>query len=384
MRHFARPFALATGATLAIAAAGITATATQASETYSPPEGAAYLLLETTSSGGSFSSDGLSDQPIGVAKNCGASTEGDLAILSVTGGDLGFRDNGLGVRAKGPGTNCGQISGAGQSLTLKLGTAFDEKAISRVEVDVESKFACEMDVAYLLDGAPVGSETLTLSTRSDCGADSGSNDNYRKVLPDPAGDQVGALFDEIVFQAAGGGAISLEGGFENPDRDALGVLLETNATIFELVDFTGIDCLESDSSVRDLVLTRTDDSENCQLIPYTLTREGNTIDLIKDIGTQTEATFTLEINNWDPEPSQYPVPATQIDYTPRSDESGLEDMVWCDLDGDGNPVLPDDQIPGGEIDGWCVLYQETNLVGDGMMQVTETLFGKGDPRFNRI
>jgi hypothetical protein len=381
MRKTTRPLVLVSGAALALAAAGLTATTSQADE------GPTYLLLDTTSTSASFSNDNQT-QPIVVNKTCAATTSGPLAVVTATGGDLGFRDAGLGVKTKGPGTNCGQISGAGSSVSLALGTAFSEKAISLAEVDVESKFSCSMAVQYKYDGDVLGTETIKLSSRSDCGPDSGSGDNYRVTLPNPEGMLVGTLFDEVVFSAVGGGAISIEGGAENSDRGDLGTALDTNGSVFELVDFKGIDCLEEDASVTGLTLTRTDDSDDCRLIPYSLSRDSNTIDLIKNVGTQTEATFTLEVNDWDPEPAQYPVPPTQIDYTPKSDETDPVDMVMCDgtetepslplAEGDLNPTTPD------AIDGWCVVSTEATIVGDGQMQVTETLYGKGDPRFNRI
>ena len=384
MRVLPRPLVLGTGAVVALAAAGLVATTSQAEV------GATYLRLSTTPTTASFSYEG-EVQPVAIAKNCAAQANGPLAVVTATGGDLGFRDAGLGVRAKGPGTNCGQITGPQQAVSLKLAQAFDGKVISSAEVDVESKFSCSMDVAYKLEGTLLGTETIDLSSQSDCGPDSGSSDNYRVTLPAPDGLLIGTLFDEVLFSAAGSGAISVEGGTENSDRGALGALLDTNDSIFELVDFTGIDCLETDDSVTGLTLTRTDDTENCRLIPYSLSRDGNSVDLIKNVGTQTQATFTLDVNAWDPEPAVYPVPPTQIDYTPDSTATGPEPMVMCSGTAE-NPSLP--LTPGGveidqnpvtpNVDGWCVVSTSATIVGDGQMQVTESLYGKGDPRFNRI
>ncbi|MGA7690202.1 MAG: hypothetical protein WCA29_13350 [Jiangellales bacterium] len=370
-------------------AAGLVATTSQAED------GSTYLRLSTTPTTASFSyesADQVAVQDVSIKNNCVATADGSLVTLTATGGDLGFRDAGFGVRAKGPGTNCGQISGSQQAVSLKLGPQLDGKVIAQAEVDIESKFSCSMTAAYKLEGEHLGTEVIDLSSLSDCGPDSGSSDNYRVTLPAPDGVLIGTLFDEVTFSAAGTSAISVEGGAESSDRGPLGTVLDTNDSIFELVDFNGIDCLESDDSVTGLTFTRTDEkTDDCRLIPYSLSREGNTIDLIKNVGTQTEATFTLEVSDWDPEPAEYPVPATTIDYTPDSDATDPVDMVMCGGT-PGEPTLPLD-VDGGETDlntatpitdGWCVVSSFATIVGNGDMQVTEVLYGKGDPRFNRF
>jgi hypothetical protein len=390
MRRRTRPLALAAAAALAVGTA-VGAVSSQAVTTGEP---VGYLTLSATSTPAGAQVRYFEETtPVGdaqnlvVRSNCEvdpASAAGPWATVTTGGGTLGFRENGLGVRAKNGGTNCGQVSGT-QTLTFALGSsaALVEKAISRAELDIESKFSCRLAVTYRLDGLDVGSEVVRLSSRSDCGPDAGQNDNSRVVLPAAEG-LTGTLFDEITLAASSGGAISLEGGVENPIRSTDGGILGTSASVFRLVSYQGIDCLESDTTVRGLTLTRTDETADCRLIPYSLTRVDNTIDLIKDVGTQTGATFSLEVNDWDPEPTAYPVPATSIDYTPDSETTAPTPMVMCAGD-ETNPSLPEDLNPTtpAVVDGWCVVKQSAVIVGGGQMQVTETLYGQGDPRFAR-
>jgi len=304
-------------------------------------------------------------------------TSGGLVSLIPTGGDVGLITDGLGTRAKNGGTNCGQITGT-QSLSVKLGTDLAGKAISRAEVDVESKFACSLRVTWNYKGVVLATEKYTLSTRADCGPDSGSNDNTRVRISAPSG---GA--DEVVFSAAQG-AVSIEGGVESPaltTEDTLGTLLNTKASVFEIVEYDGVlDCEGTGANVyreNDVTLTRVDpDSLECVPIAFALSRVDDEVTFAKDLGTQTFAEFTLDLT-WEPEPSTYPGRVTEIDYF---DGRGFNDMVFCagtTLD----PLLPGDQIPSTTLeDGWCVASQSTLLVGSDQMQVTEKLYGKSDPR----
>ena len=346
-----------------------------------------YLLVDTSAA--PVASLGATVQPITVANNC-LVTDADgppaLIDISVTGGDLGFTDNGFGVKAKGPGRNCGQITGD-QSLALALGTDVDAKIITDAEVDIESKFACEAIVEYWRDGSLESTETIPLSDQSDCGPDSGNNDNKRVQLTLPTG---GA--DSIVFKAGSEGAISIEGGAQSSALPGgLAASAGTDASVFQLED-RGIDCLGTGfntDAVEGVALVRTDpDSEQCAPIPYELTRAGNTVTLEKEIGDQTFATFTLDVE-WNAEAATYPLTATQIDYTPSTTaaEGGTDpvDMQWCASDDLGNPMLPGDLNPVtlDVVDGWCVTAQSASLVANNKVEVSESYYGKGDPRFLR-
>ena len=179
--------ALAAAAGLALAAGGFASTASQAATPTVtefpglPVDG--YLVLDLGTQDkfqyrpAASSVDTPSEQLITQSRNkkCQVDpTAGPLAELSATGGDVGLNTDGLGVRAKNGGTNCGQVAGD-QELSIKLGDDFAEKLISRAEVDVESKFACVLRVEWKLDGQTVGDpEEIPLSDSSDCGPDSGS------------------------------------------------------------------------------------------------------------------------------------------------------------------------------------------------------------------
>lgn len=84
---------------------------------------------------------------------------------------------------------------------------------------------------------------------------------------------------------------------------------------------------------------------------------------------------------WAPEPAVIPLPATEVDV----DGDGTTDgpLMWClgfsGVDAStGNPVPV---MPAGET--WCLVTQNTALLGDGTVQVTETIYGESDPDFLR-
>ena len=228
MRLFTRPVALASASLLALGFAALAATSSQAD-----PGDVSYVILETSGQGAvlKYESESSTFTP---SKNCEITVDTAFADLTASG-TLGFSDNGLGVRAKGPGSNCGQITSA-QSVTFSLDTGETSltanKLITDAEVDIESKFACVATVDYYRAGNMIGSEDLTLSEDSDCGPDSAGNDNTRAVLSVP-----GAGADAIVFKAAGGGAISIEGGAESVAlAGGVSEAAGTNGSAFKLVE----------------------------------------------------------------------------------------------------------------------------------------------------
>lgn len=96
--------------------------------------------------------------------------------------------------------------------------------------------------------------------------------------------------------------------------------------------------------------------------------------------------FTMTID-WVVETAVNPVPATTIDYL---DGFGPHDMQFCLGDGPdagGFPDLPprNDAGPGNEF--WCVTNQVIDLIPSGpnagQLQLTESYFGAGDPKFTR-
>ena len=123
-------------------------------------------------------------------------------------------------------------------------------------------------------------------------------------------------------------------------------------------------------------LTRGQNAE-CQKIPYLLrtdkTGAAQSVLLQKALGDQVEANFTLT-TVWQPEPAVNPLPTTTIDY----DGPGGTDpkaMVWC-LGTTAAPAPVTGQA-------WCLTSQKVALVGGGKVQLTESYFGSGDPRWAR-
>jgi hypothetical protein len=134
-----------------------------------------------------------------------------------------------------------------------------------------------------------------------------------------------------------------------------------------------LDCGNSTPNVDGVTVTRLENAnpnETCQLIPYILTRDGNSVTFLKDLTQQTSAQFIVEIDAWDPEPAQNPVPATQTD-TPSPDH----DLLWC------GGTVANPTLPGSEVT--CLVKQSTEIVGGGDMQVTETIYLKGDILYKR-
>jgi hypothetical protein len=190
--------------------------------------------------------------------------------------------------------------------------------------------------------------------------------NYRLT------DVLSTAADSLRLEAIGTTKFQLEG--------------DTSPSTFDLVRYTDIvPCGETALSPEgvDATLTVTT-GESCdggEAVVFT--RNGNEIDVLKQ---PSDATFLLEITSWLAEDAAYPVPATLIDYTPLDGVDNAVPMVVC-AGTTAEPSLPAgfvDVIPGGDVDGWCVAGQSFELVGDGQMKVSETLYGQGDPRFNRI
>jgi hypothetical protein len=181
--------------------------------------------------------------------------------------------------------------------------------------------------------------------------------------------------DRVDITAIGSTRFQLEGDTNNRQGSTF--------TLAQATDVVPCGTTELASEGGDATLTVTT-GESCQGgEAVVFTRDGNEIAVLKE---PSDATFLLEITDWLPEAAAYPVPATLIDYSPLDGVDNAEPMVVCGGT-TADPSLPADfvdVIPGGLVDGWCVAGQSFTLVDDGVMQVAETLYGQGDPRFNRI
>lgn len=325
--------------------------------------------------------------PISV-NQCVATTSGVMAVQAgPANGSLGLVAEGLGVRVgrEGIGQPCGQVNGTGQSLSLTLAGPLAGMFMDRAELDIEGKFDATVRGELYQGSELVGVETLNTGALSDSGPDSGTNDNYRWVLPAPGGPSV--LFDRLLLRvdpSTPTGGFSLAGGAEgtSPAPGGLGEMLGTSDSLFHLVGADGeLDCGDQASTdgpgVPSATVERLDnvvgDPADCVPVVYALDSglEGDTqfVFLGKDLAAQAELqpAFLLTIA-WLPEAATYPVVrTTQIDTG-----SGPEPAVWCG----GTPDSP--ELPPGK--SWCLASQTVVPAGTGLIQVTEAFYGVGDPR----
>jgi hypothetical protein len=180
--------------------------------------------------------------------------------------------------------------------------------------------------------------------------------------------QIATPGDQLVLRPTGSVRFQLEG-----DTSNLG-------STFTLTDVTDVVSCDGESATSGGATLTLGGGESCTpaAVFFEFDRETNRILLLKD-PSATEFVLTVP---WEDEATAYPLPATVIDYF---DGAGPQDMNACDGT-TATPVLPGDQIPStvDVVDGWCVASQSFELIGDGQMQVTETLYGKGDPAFNRL
>jgi hypothetical protein len=325
---------------------------------------------------------------ISVSK-CNASVGGPLSITTTPApptGALGFFDDEFGVQVKGEGTGtpCGRVDGTSQALTLQLTGALATNEFDFAELDVEVKFGGTVRAELYFGTQLVRVETLATSGVADSGPDSADGDNYRFRLP-----AVGAtaVFNKIVLKldpSTPGGAFSLAGGNDGttPQPGGLGATLNTSDSLFHITDVDGtLNCGDTvtrgTSGVPVATLTRLANGlGGCVAVPYLLRTGFNGADqqvqLQKDLGNQAslQPAFTMS-TVWAPEPATYPVVrTTRIDYG-----AGEQPMQWCN----GTASMP--MTPSGQ--AWCITGQSVALVGTGQIQVTESYYGAGDPKFIR-
>jgi hypothetical protein len=325
--------------------------------------------------------------PISVAQ-CAATTSGVMAVqVGPASGHLGLVADGLGVRVggEGQGQRCGQVNGTGESLSLTLTGSLGGMFMDRTELDIEGKFDATVRAELYQGSELAGVETLDTGVLSDSGPDSGTDDNYRWVIPAP--DAAPVLFDRLLLRvdpSTPNGGFSLAGGAEGtaPAPGGLGETLGTSDSLFHLVGADGeLDCGDQASTdaagAPSATVERLDnvdgDPDDCEAVVYALDSglEGETqfVFLGKDLAAQAQLrpAFRLTIE-WLPEAATYPVVrTTQLDTG-----SGPEPAVWCGGTPDA-PELPLDKL-------WCLSRQTVVSAGTGLIQVTEGFYGAGDPR----
>jgi hypothetical protein len=353
---------------------------------------------------GVLSTTPTATQALNVDRKCNVTLSGDALIsLSPTGGNgkVGAVSHGLGVKDK---NNCstsqGQIQES-QTLTLALGTFFDETFFIRsAELDVEGKRNAKLGVEY---GETTESIVLN-NTSSDNGPDSGTGDNNIAEFGSES-----PPFRSVRFYPVPTGsnspAVAIEGG---GDGEVSGGVLRTsllkNQSLLELVQvFDGeLDCGDvtpTEGGGNDAAISvRRGGQENCVLKPYNDDAFGSTASF-EPVG-QPNAEFTALIT-WPAETAVLPVPVTQIDFDGDGPLLAV-DVQWCTGTAERNPDGTLSMRPGPEAgdDGfidyafinppelpsgaaWCLLDQDVSYINGGEMQVTEYYYGRGDPRWSR-
>jgi len=246
-----------------------------------------------------------------------------------------------------------------EALTLSLSGPASDFEISSVSLDIEAVGTGEgTDIS-------ISDEDGNLLAEVDLDAVGRlpgiSFPNYRVDvdLATPSG--------EVVFSSENGTIFQLEG-----DTARTG-------SKFFLTDVTDVLPCDGGTAESNAATLTIDGGDGCSDEPvfFEFDTVNNEVLLLKDAS---DNEFTLEVPWVDPaEEAAYPGRTTQIDYF---DGVGFQDMVFCDLSS-GEPQLPGDRIPSTDpIDGWCIADRGIPTDNeDGTFTTTETLYGKGDPRF---
>lgn len=335
-----------------------------------PPEGGVLRLdLGWHQNRFIFQEQGAEDltQHISVHR-CAATLGGpdDLVTLGAEGPDGSTPSlawSGLAVKQAKYDKSCKAVSGD-EVLTFGLSAALSEKLIEFGELDIEAKRGTRVLFEMLLDGKLVASQEFSTS---DASTYTGRrHDNYR-VIVEPGG---GLLYNQLRLSVVdNSGWFRWEAGTDGTPKGPLGQALRTRDSVFQLTDAQLLGCdpltvgKETDGPAA--TVTRTDGG--CDVSIPVVFRSGTDDDqqfvsLEKD--PEAVASFEMTIV-WDPEAPMMPVPATRIDFA-----DGQASVQWCD---DSNEGAPD----------WCLTSQATELTEGGMMVVTETYRGEGDPRWAR-
>ena len=279
----------------------------------------------------------------------------------------GLKDHriGVGQNGEGSGEPCARINkDLGQVLKLSLTGALDGQVVGYAELDLGFKFNGNATLELRRAGVLVGTINVPCSGASDCGPDSGASDNERVILfLDPA-DNPGTghwqafpileAFDTISIKPGNAAqtskaVVSLEGGSNGSPAGPKGVALDTDDTLFELVEsFDGeIDCGEDETqSGEDATLNITrgfDTNGGCKgptdglLFNFESGTESNElfIDFITEpVGGASVAQFLEEITWEFDNPPNVPGGSDQhrtLSYDDHTN-AGKRVMPWCKRD----------------------------------------------------
>jgi hypothetical protein len=358
------------------------------------------VRLQMTAAGDRITYDPLSGsdqiQHLGVSTGCTMSTSG-ASVMKISASSAspskspvpGLKDHRLGVGQKGEGTGepCTRINkDLGQALTFTLDLG-PNMAIDYAEIDINFKYNGEAGWRIFYQGDQVAAGTLAC-TGSDCGPDSGADDNKRLILGNFDTTPGRTLFDRIELTATTppNGAISVEGGQDPDERGPLGMSLGTFDTVFRVVEvFDGeLDCgdgfTESESGVVGSFF-RLDNfgGATCSPKPYNAeaSAEDGTV-YFAPSGSEQDARYrgTLTFGE---RAATNPI-TNRLEYDPEDDGS-FKVVPWCDsVTYDGEPpVVIDAEVPDG--DTWCITGESTVVASPGYVTTTWSVFGYGDPKF---
>jgi hypothetical protein len=357
--------------------------------------------LQLTAAGDKITYDPLSGsdlvQQLGVSTGCTMSTSG-ASVMKISASSAtpskspvpGLKDHRLGVGQKGEGTGepCTRINkDLGQALTFTLDLG-PNMAMDYAEIDINFKYNGEAGWRIFYQGDQVAEGTLAC-TGSDCGPDSGADDNKRLILGNFETTDGRTLFDRIELFATTppNGAISVEGGQDPDEQGPLGEVLTTYDSLFRVVEvFDGeLDCgegfRESDGDAVVGTFFRLDNVGNalCTAKPYNAEasiEDGRGTIYFAPSGSDQAARYrgTLTFGN---RPAANPI-TSGLEYDPEDDGS-FKVVPWCtSVTYLGGQVI-DAAVPSP--DTWCITGESTVVESPGFVTTTWSVFGYGDPKF---
>jgi hypothetical protein len=348
--------------------------------------------------------------------NCKLSSRGDVLVSVIGDGTQtnkrpfeGLKDHriGVGQNGEGNGEPCARINkDLGQFLTLSLTGELAGAAINYAEIDLGFKFNGDALLTLSMGGAFVDQVQVFCSGLSDCGPDSGADDNERVILY-LEGDEapscehcqsfpIKGVFDTIVIEPGSvspTGSVSLEGGFNGSPAGPSG----TTDTIFNIVQvFDGeLDCgatfpAETDGVVS-AEITRlentTGSAEDCTPKPFNLEviAAEDTVEFFpvdSPGATPQDAAYRAELIFSPNTAVEGELPDIALEYDQLDNGIAFfEPVPWCT----GDPFVAPDQ-PGSINTGvisddhtWCIVSANTQVFDGDETQTTWLLVGTGDP-----
>jgi hypothetical protein len=395
MRRFTRPLAFVAGAALAVTGVTLATLPSQAQtvEFTKLQLATGYTFLNTTTNRVT-TSPGTASQTI--TSGCDltdvlspAATLLDVNALG-TRVSLGYNKNGIGVSGQKDksGTRCADVDAEyGQSLELKVGSQ-GGGLWSAADLDIEFKGGSSL--AWTAWRGPTNvTSNVTIGglpgDRADNGPDSGDGDNYRVTFTTNG---TAGYFDRLVLAPTSGGSFSLEGGGDGTAASSL--VTSTNASVFQTLGGEGLlQCGNTGISENGVSVFLVNCSTGAA-VPYQLDRTPGTNNVIFSVPDSSTNEYRVEIE-WTPETAQLPVPASSsVAYFRNSGGSLVQQSLGLCSGTATSPIVPPITVPSGATaipngEGFCIVGQSMQIGPvNGRMVVTERLYGKGDPAFNRL